>query len=160
MQVTEHELIGRIAHDILKEFTGLVSRNDVLSLSTLYRLLNLVEDIEIMRTAWGNYIKVPPISSFPLSPFLTLPLFPSCRKLCLPFSPFLASPLSLLPVVSLPETYVQDTGAELVNNPSHDEEMIPSLLQFKSRLDALLLKPPLRTDIARIIRTFHQPSSR
>ena len=55
------------------------------------------------------------------------------------FSPFPpVSSLSLLPIVFLPETYVQDTGAELVNNPSGDEEMIPSLLQFKSRLDSLL----------------------
>jgi cullin-4 len=59
MEVCQYELIGRISEDILKRgFTSLVKNNDTESLRTLYRLLNLVEDIEIMRVAWANYVKV------------------------------------------------------------------------------------------------------
>jgi hypothetical protein len=98
MEVTEHELIGRIAGDILKkEFTGLVSRNDILSLSTLYRLLNLVEDIEIMRTAWGNYIKVSPISSFLLSSLFLFLFLSLLVIICAVLSPFPPSPLLFFP---------------------------------------------------------------
>ena len=81
MDVCQYELIGRISEQILKKgFTSLVKDNDTESLRILYRLLNLVEDIEIMRFAWANYVKVcsPPLP-LPLSPlpleFLFCPSF-------------------------------------------------------------------------------------
>jgi cullin 4 len=64
MTVVQYELIGRISEEILKKgFTSLVKENDTDSLRTLYQLLNLVDDIEIMRVAWANYVKV----SLPIS---------------------------------------------------------------------------------------------
>ena len=70
MTVVQYELIGRISEEILKKgFTSLVKENDTDSLRTLYQLLNLVDDIEIMRVAWANYVKVSlPISIPALTP--------------------------------------------------------------------------------------------
>jgi cullin 4 len=102
MEVTEHELVGRIAEDILKRgFRGLVAEDDILSLRTLYRLLNLVEDIEIMRTAWGDYIKVqePPQSIYRLSGSPFYPVFH------IPF-PYVSRPFySLFHISSFPISF-------------------------------------------------------
>ena len=69
MNVVQYELIGRISEEILKKgFTSLVKENDTDSLRTLYQLLNLVDDIEIMRVAWANYVKVFLLISVPAPP--------------------------------------------------------------------------------------------
>lgn len=63
MEVVQHELISSISGDLIsKGFNSLVKSNDEESLRTLYRLLNLVKEIEVMRTAWSTYIKVIPSS--------------------------------------------------------------------------------------------------
>lgn len=59
MEVVQHELITEIADDIVERgFTSLVKSHDIGSLRTLYHLLSLVKEVEVMRTAWSNYIKV------------------------------------------------------------------------------------------------------
>lgn len=64
MEVVQHELISCISVDLVnKGFDGLVKANDEDSLRTLYRLLNLVKEVEVMRTAWSAYIKVISLSN-------------------------------------------------------------------------------------------------
>ena len=59
MEVVQTDLVSRISQEIVtKGFDGLVKTNDIASLRTLYRLLNLVKETEVMRTAWANYIRV------------------------------------------------------------------------------------------------------
>jgi hypothetical protein len=59
MQVMHTELISPIAdHIIDRGFSDLVKENDVESLKTMYYLLNLVNDLNVLRTAWAKYIKV------------------------------------------------------------------------------------------------------
>jgi hypothetical protein len=61
MEVVQQELISRVCENIIeKGFNDLVKSNDIDSLQTLYRLLSLVHETEIMRTAWAEYIKVVP----------------------------------------------------------------------------------------------------
>ena len=59
MEVVQNELITQVAEDIIdKGFDDLVKSDDVDSLRMLYRLLNLVKQVDVMRTAWSTYIKV------------------------------------------------------------------------------------------------------
>ena len=59
MQVVQTELISRVSNDLVeKGFDDLVKSNDVSSLRTLYGLLTLVKEVEIMRSAWSDYVKV------------------------------------------------------------------------------------------------------
>jgi len=59
MEVVQRDLISRTSKELVaKGFEGLVKANDLASLRTLYRLLNLVKETETMRTAWANYIRV------------------------------------------------------------------------------------------------------
>ena len=64
MEVVQQELITRVCENIIeKGFNDLVKSNDIESLQTLYRLLSLVLETEVMRTAWAEYIKVVPPKS-------------------------------------------------------------------------------------------------
>jgi len=59
MTVVKECLIARDAEGLInRSFTDLVKANDIESLTTLYRLLKLVNKIEPMRTKWAKYIKV------------------------------------------------------------------------------------------------------
>lgn len=59
MEVVQNELITQVAEDIIdKGFDDLVKSDDVDSLRMLYRLLILVKQVDVMRTAWSTYIKV------------------------------------------------------------------------------------------------------
>src|SRR5208282_1037985 len=61
MQVVQNELISQVSQNLIdKGFDGLVKSNDVDSLRILYRLLSLVKELEIMRSAWSDYIRVFP----------------------------------------------------------------------------------------------------
>ena len=59
MQVVQNELISQVSENLIdKGFDDLIKSNDVDSLRTLYRLLTLVKETEVMRSAWSEYIKV------------------------------------------------------------------------------------------------------
>ena len=59
MQVVQTDLISRISEEIVaRGFDGLVKSTDITSLRTLYHLLYLVKETEVLRTAWANHIKV------------------------------------------------------------------------------------------------------
>jgi hypothetical protein len=59
MEVVQQELISLVCESIIeKGFNDLVKSNDIESLQTLYSLLSMVLETEVMRTAWAEYIKV------------------------------------------------------------------------------------------------------
>lgn len=59
MQVVQNELIAHAAQNIVDDgFDELVKSNDVDSLQILYRLLILVKNVELIRSAWAEYIRV------------------------------------------------------------------------------------------------------
>jgi cullin-4 len=61
MEVVQQQIISRVSQDLVnKGFDNLVKLDDAESLRTLYRLLNLVKEVEIIRTTWSSYIKVIP----------------------------------------------------------------------------------------------------
>jgi cullin 4 len=65
MSVVKECLIARDADALIdRSFTDLVKGNDIESLKTLYRLLNLVDKISPMRSKWAQYIKVFPSPYF------------------------------------------------------------------------------------------------
>src|SRR5204863_7497328 len=60
IQVVQNELISQVSQNLVdKGFDDLVKSNNMESLRTLYGLLTLVKEIEVMRSAWSEYIKVP-----------------------------------------------------------------------------------------------------
>lgn len=64
MEVVQTELISRISEDIIdRGFGSLVKANDIKSLHTLYRLLALIKEFNIVRLAWADYIRVFPLRS-------------------------------------------------------------------------------------------------
>ena len=61
MQVVQNELITQVSQNLVdKGFDDLVKSNDVDSLRILYRLLTLVKEVDVMRFAWSEYIRVFP----------------------------------------------------------------------------------------------------
>ena len=59
MTVVQEELIANVSETIVSgAFNNLVKENDTESLRTLYRLLSLVNQVDIMHSAWSDYIKV------------------------------------------------------------------------------------------------------
>ena len=59
MTVVQEELIANVSETIIaRAFNNLVKENDTESLRTLYRLLSLVTQVDIMHSAWSDYIKV------------------------------------------------------------------------------------------------------
>jgi Cullin family len=61
MEVVQQELIADLHEHIIETgFNDLVKTNDIDSLKTLYHLLTLVKETEVLRTAWAEYIKVSP----------------------------------------------------------------------------------------------------
>jgi cullin 4 len=61
MQNVQRQLISQPSEIIVERgFKDLVNADDIQSLGALYRLLALVKEVEIMRSAWTSYIKVLP----------------------------------------------------------------------------------------------------
>jgi transcriptional regulator of heat shock response len=59
LTVVNQELIANVSERIIVQgFNNLVKEHDVESLRTLYRLLSLVNQVDIIHTAWSDYIKV------------------------------------------------------------------------------------------------------
>jgi transcriptional regulator of heat shock response len=59
LTVVQEELIAHVSETIMERgFNNLVKDNDIDSLRTLYRLLSLVDQVDIMHSAWSDYIKV------------------------------------------------------------------------------------------------------
>jgi len=59
MIVVQEELVANVSETIVAgAFNNLVKENDTESLRTLYRLLSVVNQVDIMHSAWSDYIKV------------------------------------------------------------------------------------------------------
>jgi cullin 4 len=59
MEIVQRQLITETADFLIeKGFRTMANENETSSIRTLYKLLNLVNDLNLLRTAWVDYIKV------------------------------------------------------------------------------------------------------